>query len=101
MVEEWLERRLNTAFDDVPISQSSHDALNRVLSVLSKRLEKIPEPDILYSSDGERIEISWQTVGLFIRPEYVVVFRPKLHEYKFLHNVDDEKLALIFQNLIK
>lgn len=62
-------------------------------------MKNIPEPDILYSADGQRVELSWKTVGLFIRPEYVVIFRPKLTEYKFLPNVDDDKLGIVFNKL--
>jgi hypothetical protein len=93
----WFQKRLNTISDDVPLQESSRAALHRVLLTLLKYSKSVPEPDVLYSADGERVELSWRNVGLFVRPEYVVMFRPKLdpsEQWKFLPNVDDDRLAI-------
>lgn len=94
-MQKWFEKRMRTISDDVPLQQNSLSALQKVLSKLSN---SIPEPDILYSADGERIELSWKHVGLFIRPEYVVMFRPKSEQWTFL--LDDDQLAIVINRLI-
>jgi hypothetical protein len=70
----WLQRRMQTICDDVPVSDASLVALFRVLEALQRgALSKraLPEPGILYSAGGDRVELSWPSVGLFIRPDDV------------------------------
>jgi hypothetical protein len=80
----WLRRRLETICDDdVTVSHASIAALFHVLRALERGAppnRTLPEPGILYSASGNRMELSWARVGLFIRPDHVVMFRPKPKE---------------------
>jgi len=78
----WLAKRMQTIAGDVYPSDQVVDTLVNVLSTLGSYYSDrpLPEPSVLYSIGEDTLEISWPTVGLYIRPKYAVMFQPLIPE---------------------